>query len=349
MRVGLLVMDGYFGSGVSSMLDILGAAEMTRGEIDPAVPALEVEVVSPHRRATSSAGATLAATRSLDEIDDLDLLVVTAIATFTAADTVARVEGRDGRAVVRALQSVDPVRCRLAAACTGVFALAEAGVLDDRRATTTWFLTPAFRARYPAVEIDLDRMVVADGPTLTAGAAFAHIDLALAILRGTSVQLARHVAHLLLVDERASQAAYVVYDRLVYDDPLVRAFEGHVREHLDRPFNVSAAAGAVGASRRTLERKTREVVGMTPLEIVRQLRLERANHLQRTTDLSAESIARRVGYANAETLRALRRRSPNRSRAGDRRTAAAPACEGASALFELKPSHAGGGGPQGSA
>jgi transcriptional regulator GlxA family with amidase domain len=152
-------------------------------------------------------------------------------------------------------------------------------------------------------------MVVVDGPIITAGAAFAHIDLALAILRGVSLQLTQHVARMLLVDERPSQAAYLLYDHLQHDDPLVLAFECHVRRHLGETFDVSKVAQAIATSRRTLERRTRQVLGMSPLDIVHRLRLERASHLRRTTDLTTETIAQRVGYANAETLRALERRA----------------------------------------
>jgi transcriptional regulator GlxA family with amidase domain len=248
-------------------------------------------------------------TRTLRELDDLDVVVVATLGTFTGAATEAALEQRDTRALVRTLRSLDPHRTRLAAACTGVFPLAEAGHLDGRLATTTWFLTPTFRARYPEVSLDLERMVVADGPMLTAGAAFAHIDLGLAILRSISPELTRHVARLLLIDERPSQSAYVVYDHLQHDDPLVLAFERFVRKHLAEPFDVGIATHAIGTSRRTLERRTREVLAMSPLDIVHRLRLERAAHLRRTSDLSSEAIATRVGYANAETLRALERRA----------------------------------------
>jgi transcriptional regulator GlxA family with amidase domain len=309
MRIGLVLQDRFFGSAVSSVMDILATAEAVRPDIDPSIPALEVVVAGPRRRVTSTAGMSIEATRSLRELDDLDVVVVPALGTITGPDTEAAVESAGGRAVVRALGGIDPARSRLAAACTGVFPLAETGILDGRRATTTWFLTPTFRVRYPRVAVDLDRMVVADGPVLTAGAAFAHIDLALAILRGVSAELSGHVARLLLIDERPSQAAYVTYDHLQHDDPVVLAFERHVRGQLERPFDASDAASAIGTSRRTLERRTRQTLGMSPLDIVQRLRLERAAHLRRTTNLSTEAIAQRVGYANAETLRALQRRT----------------------------------------
>jgi transcriptional regulator GlxA family with amidase domain len=232
---------------------------------------------------------------------------------MTGPDTEAALETRSGQAVVRALKAINPARSRIAAACTGVFPLAETGMLDGRLVTTTWFLAPTFRARYPKVSVDLDRMVVADGRVLTAGAAFAHIDLALAILGGVSTELTQHVARLLLIDERPSQAAYVSYDLLEHNDTIVLAFERHVRQNLDQAFDASRVARAIGTSRRTLERRTRHALDMSPLDIVQRLRIERATHLRRTTRLTTDSIARQVGYTNAETLRALQRRTTRRA------------------------------------
>jgi transcriptional regulator GlxA family with amidase domain len=309
MRIGLMVQEGFFGSAVSSILDILGTAEVVRPGIDPSIPPLEVVVAGPRSRVSSTAGMTIAPTRTLRELDDVDLVVVPALGKITGPEIEASLESRAGEAMVRALGTLDLGRSRVAAACTGVFPLAEAGLVDGRRVTTTWFLTPTFRARYPQVTVDLDRMVVADGPVLTAGAAFAHIDLALAILRGVSVELADHVARLLLIDERPSQAAYVVYEHLHNDDPLVAAFERHVRGSLDHPVSVAEAARAIGTSRRSLERRIRQTLGMSPLEVVQRLRLERAAHLRRTTNFSTDRIAEQVGYGSAEALRALQRRS----------------------------------------
>ena len=319
MRIGLLTQDGCFGSAVASIIDIVVTAEGVRRQIDASIPAIELVVAGPRRHVPTSNGMTVTATRRLDELDDLDVIVVPALGTITVPDTEAALGGKPARALVRALASVDPARSRLAAACTGVFPLAETGLLDGHRVTTTWFLSPMFRSRYPEVEVDLDSMVVADGPFLTAGAAFAHIDLALTIVRGISAELAQQVARLLLIDQRPSQAAFVTYDHLEHDDALVLAFERHVRHHLDQAFDTAGAARAIGTSRRTLERRTRHATGLSPLDIVRRLRLERADHLRRTTDLTTDEIARRVGYANAETLRALRRRAGrNRGSAGDR-------------------------------
>lgn len=100
-------------------------------------------------------------------------------------------------------------------------------------------------------------MVVADGNVITAGAAFAHIDLALSLVRSVSPDLAQHVAKFLLIDERPLQAAFVAYEHLNHQDPLAIDFERHVRAHLDEPFDVNRAAQAIGTSRRTLERRVR--------------------------------------------------------------------------------------------
>lgn len=126
-------------------------------------------------------------------------------------------------------------------------------------------------------------------------------------MRRVSPCLAEHVARLLVIDERASQSAYLVVDHLNHNDPLVLAFEQQARARLGESLEVWELAAAIGTSRRTLERRTQAVLGMSPLALVQRLRAERAVHLLRTTAQSVEQIAPQVGYANASTLRSLLR------------------------------------------
>ena len=303
----MVVQDGCFGSAVASVIDIVRVADTVRSDVDPTIEPIRLSLAAQRKRVSTTTSMTLHADRSLTDLGDPDVLIVPALGTLTAADTTEALRGASGRSVIRAIASIDPAATRIAAACTGVFAVAESGFVDHRRATTSWFLGPEFRRRYPTVDLDLDTMVVSDGNLVTAGAAFAHIDLALSLLRQISPDLAQHVARLLLIDERPSQAAFVAYEHLTLDDPIVVDFERHVRARLDEPFDVSDVARSIGVGRRTLERRVRAALNVTPLGFVRRLRLERARHLVATTDLTTADIALRVGYANAETLRALLR------------------------------------------
>src|SRR3546814_6171369 len=129
--------------------------------------------------------------------------------------------------------------------------------MHHRRATTSWFRGPEFPTREPTVDPALDTLVVVDGNVVTAGAAFAHIDLALSLVRSISPNLAQHVAKLLIIDERPSQAAFVAYEHLRHDDPIVVEFERFVRAHLDEPLDVASLAQSPGTSRRTPDRHAR--------------------------------------------------------------------------------------------
>jgi transcriptional regulator GlxA family with amidase domain len=141
----------------------------------------------------------------------------------------------------------------------------------------------------------------------TAGAAFGHVDLALAVVRMRSPALADLVSRYLAVDERPSQAVYTISSALAQSDPTVSAFERWARTHLDEPLSVGRAAQALGVSERTLQRSVQATLGTSPVRFVQDLRVEQATHLLRTTDLALETIARRVGYENANTLRILLR------------------------------------------
>jgi transcriptional regulator GlxA family with amidase domain len=196
----------------------------------------------------------------------------------------------------------------MAAACIGTFVLAETGLLDDHDATTTWWLAPLFRSRYPAVRLDESHMLVKSGNVVTAGAALSHMDLALWLIRQHSPKLAAMTAKYLIVDSRPSQSAYVLSDHLIHNDPLVERFERWARTRLAQGFSLDDAARAVASSKRTLARRMHAVLGKSPLSYFQSLRVERAVHLLKTGNESVDEIAARVGYADGVTLRTLLRR-----------------------------------------
>lgn len=306
MDVSVLVYDGVFDSGLSAILDVLAGANAMRGEIPHPPPAWQVTTVGFRRRVRTGAGH-IVTTQPAAEAKRADLLLVPALAERRPDDLLAHVSGPASAAVRDLVAETCERGTPLASACTGTFLLAESGVLDGRKATTSWWLAPVFRQRYPAVTIDETRMVTTSDGVTTAGAAFGHVDLALSIVRMSSPALADLVARYLVVDKRPSQSAYTIPSALAQSDPLVAAFERWAREHLDEPVSVVDAARSLGVSERTLQRTVRRVLGTSPVRFVQDLRVEQASHLLRTTDLSLESIAGKVGYEHANTLRILLR------------------------------------------
>jgi transcriptional regulator GlxA family with amidase domain len=110
-----------------------------------------------------------------------------------------------------------------------------------------------------------------------------------------------------VVDERPAQSAYTIPSALAKFDPTVAAFERWIREHLAEPISMADAAKAIGVSERTLQRSVQRAIGTSPIRFIQDLRIERARHLLRTTDMSMETISRKVGYERPQTLRTLLR------------------------------------------
>jgi transcriptional regulator GlxA family with amidase domain len=304
MHVGVVAIPGTFDSAFTSVLDILRVAEALRRSVDPDIPPVRTTVVGLRPSVRTAGGLIVEADRAIDDgLSDYDVLVVPALGALSASaveDALALPEVRELRTVLH--DSPDAGLPRLAGACTGTFLLAESGRLDGVAAATSWWLNETFQRRYPLVDLDTTRMVVRSGNVLTAGAAFAHIDLAISLVSEVSERLAETVAHRLLIDERPTRSTEALHGHLATTDALVTRLEDEVRRRISEDLSVSDLADTLGVTRRTLERHVRQRTGATPNQLIRRLRAERANHLRRTTDLTMDQIAPRVGYANATTL-----------------------------------------------
>jgi transcriptional regulator GlxA family with amidase domain len=306
MRVVIAPVNGCFTSGLTTLLDVLQTAEGLRRSLNVEIPSIDVEIGGCSDTVVTRNGLVASVTRRLDRTGcaDIDVLVLPSLGAGTSAEALEVALGREDinqlTDVVR--DAPPPV---VAAACSGTFVLAQSGLLDGHVATTSWFLTGTFQRRYPRVGLDMSRMVVRSGPFITAGAGFAHIDLALSLVSGLSRELAAMVARYMLIDERPSSSLDLAQAYLGSVDELLSEFESWVRAHLSEPIKISDAVAALGTTRKTLERHAREQAETTPHAIIQRIRVEQAVHLRRTTNLNMTQIARTVGYRNASTLREL--------------------------------------------
>ncbi|MEU6829104.1 helix-turn-helix domain-containing protein [Nocardia beijingensis] len=308
MDVVVFVVDGVADFGYAALLETFNTANAVRTELpDPPQP-WRVRSASFGATVRSGNGNTVP-TVPLDELGDgFDLMIVPAVNVLAAAALIDLVSAPASRPVLDRLVAARDRGAHLAGACTGTFFLAEAGVLDGSPATTSWWLGPSFRRRYPGVDLDEGRTLCRGPRVTTAGAALSHMDLALSLIAGKSPALAERAMRYLAVGAGRPQREFIVPEIIARGDSVTAAFERWVRTHLGENFRISQAARAIGVTERSLQRATHAELGMSPTEFVHDIRLERAVQLLRTTSLTVDAVAAKVGYLNAGTLRGLFRR-----------------------------------------
>lgn len=306
MRIGLLLVDGVADSGLALMRDVFVAANLLSDEVDPHIARFAVSLPAERGEVRTAYGLRVCTQPMATIFDDPpEVIIAPSLGLITVQHLLDAVTS--DKAVLM-LRTLGERGVALAGACSGTFFLAEAGVLAGRDATTSWWLAPAFRARYPTVRLDESEALVVSGGVTTAGAALAHLDLALSLVRQVSPTLSDVVADYLAVGDRPRQGDVMRSSLLPITDPVLSAFDRAVRDGLTDPLDLGQIARRIGVSQRTLQRLTSSVIGMTPVRYIQQVRLERAVNLLRTTDLSLAAIAHAVGYQDATTLGTLIRR-----------------------------------------
>ncbi|MFB9367498.1 GlxA family transcriptional regulator [Kitasatospora albolonga] len=231
---------------------------------------------------------------------------------LTTADLVLFLPWSDFRtppppAVLAALTAAHARGALVGAHCVGSFALAAAGLLDGRRATTHWRFAGLLTDRHPEVSVQPEALYVDEGSIVTGAGAAAGFDLSLHLLRreygaATANAIARD---LVLPPHRAGGQAQYVAAPVPADTEDERLAEvlAWARAHLDRPLPVAELARRALMSRRSFARRFTAATGTTPHAWLLELRLARAEELLETTALAVEEIAHLVGYRSAAVLR----------------------------------------------
>ena len=311
MRIYVLVLNQVFDSGLATLLDTFSTANDLAEPTGTSPTPFDVTVVGIHSHVRTNQGLSVPVKR-VSRLARPDVVIVPAIGAKLPDTLQIALARRDVANAQVLLRDWSASGSLVGAACTGTFILACSSLLDGQHATTSWWLAPFFRKRFPQVALDESRMLVSSPRFVTAGAALAHLDLALWLVRRYSPALAAMTARYLVVDQRPSQAAFAIPNHLAHADPVAERFERWARRRLADGFSLNEAARAVAASPRTLTRRLQSVVGKSPLAYFQDLRVERAVHLLQTTSASVDQIAAHVGYANGTTLRTLLRRKIGR-------------------------------------
>ena len=305
----VLVLPGAFNSSVAATLDILGAARAL---------AVRAGVAPPRWRLCSVKGGTvrLQAGMGLDTArlpvrprDDRSTWVVPGLGLSTPDELRRCLESDDAARAIAGLGRHVKSGGQVAASCSAVFLLNAAGLLQGRRVTTSWWYAPWLARMSPDCTVDADRMVCADGPVVTAGAAFAQTDLMLHLLRercgGALTDL---VSRMLLVDGRQAQSPFIATELLANGNDLVARLAARVESALPDAPSVSVLAREFCMSQRTLARHIRKVTGHSTQTLVQSVRLRRARALLEGSRMTVEQVAGAVGYQDATALRRLMRK-----------------------------------------
>ncbi len=284
-------------------LDVVGPAEVLAAANDHVGRAeyrTTIAARDPDDVVSSSSGLRLGVDRALARVSGpIDtLMVVGGQGTELAA--------RDARLIAE-ISRLAAVSRRVTSVCSGAFLLAQAGLLDGRRATTHWQYCDVLAELFPAVTVDPDPIFVRDGNVITSAGVSAGMDLALALVEddlGHDVALAVARRLVLFLRRPGNQSQFSTHlQTQVADRNALRDLQTWIAEHPDTELTVAALARRAGLSERHLARVFRDEVGLTPARYVERVRLEVARRRLEESDDPIEIVAAHCGFGTTETMR----------------------------------------------
>lgn len=251
--------------------------------------------------AAAATGLALRTRYGLDDLAGADTVIVPSVPDACVEDGAPL-----SPALIAALRDAYDAGARMVSLCTGAFALAEAGLLDGRRATAHWMHAAQLAERYPKVQVDASVLYVDDGDVLTSAGLTAGLDLCLHLVRrDLGAQVANELARRMVVaaHRAGGQAQFIPMAVAGTDDEGIGPVLDWARARLDRPLTVQDLARRAAMSPRTFYRRLQAATGTTPVQWLLNERLGQARRLLESTDLPIERIGELTGLGTANNLR----------------------------------------------
>lgn len=289
-RVGLVVSPGCSPISFAAM-SVFELANLLGGE-----PAYDLHVLSESGGQISTSLGMSVATEPFNAADAYDTLVVSGGLIVEPATP----------GMIDFIREAPRRARRVAAICIGAFVLAEAGVLDERRATTHWLYARDMQKRFPNVKVDEDRIFVTDGPVWTSAGMTAGIDLALAMVEADlGEEAARGIAKKMVMYHRRAggQSQFSALLELTPKSDRIQKALAFARDNLQKPLTVNDLADAASLSPRQFSRAFHAETGQSPAKAIEHLRLEAARLMMEQSRHPIDNVAQQTGFADRDRMR----------------------------------------------
>lgn len=288
-RIGLIVFPGF------QILELAVIAAFELANIHAGKPVYKVELLSEDGGMVRSSSGVSADTRRFGRARFDTLLMTGALTLAPTSEKMCRYLGASLRNARR-----------VASICTGAFGLADAGLLEGRRATTHWAFAQELQKRHPGVKVQPDRIFINDGPVWTSAGMTAGIDLVLALVEeDMGVETARYVARKLVVYHRRAggQSQYSALLDLEPRSDRIQQTLVHARANLRDALSVDELAGVAHLSPRQFSRAFKSETGQSPAHAVETMRVEAARALIDEGRLALGVVAQETGFGDPERMR----------------------------------------------
>ncbi len=300
MKLGIIAYENCTASMIVGLIDIL---ELANIRIHSKKKLFEITILTESGKAVNSfTNYPMIPSSSIRLTSKFDMIYVPGFLA-EPLETISH-----GKKIITWLSAQHKRRTTLAAACNGNLFLAEAGVFKGKSATTHWSLKEFFRARYPDIRLEPEKIIIDGGDILSAAGVTAYANLALYIVaKYGSLEVATYCSKIFLIDSgRRIQTPYLIFStpRAHGDKEIVKVQEW-IEAHFASPLTVDVLMDQSALSRRTLVRRFKHATGDSPLEYLQRVRIENAKRFLETTNKTFSEITWNVGYNDISSFQRL--------------------------------------------